>query len=107
MSRQSTESPWCQDPECGFVLRDRDRWRQMAMALHRAAESEIGVWEARAYLVRDESIRDQLIQAKDQVDTLLTRLHYAEAVCQAVGVDRNARSEHASWNAYVKENDAT
>lgn len=93
----------CQRVECVHVRADRDRLLTMATELHAANEAgEIGFWEARAYFIRDESIRDQLAAAKDQVDGLLLRSHLAEEALKAHLVGRNAHSEVTAWKNHLK-----
>lgn len=93
----------CQRPECAHVRADRDRLLTMATELHAAAEGgEIGFWEARAYFIRDQSIRDQLAAARDQIDGLLLRTHLAEEALKAHLVGRNAHSEVTAWKNHLK-----
>lgn len=90
-------------PECAHVRADRDRLLKIATELHAANEAgEIGFWEARAYFIRDESIRDQLQAARDQIDGLLLRSHLAEEALKAHLVGRNPHSEVTAWKNHLK-----
>lgn len=93
----------CQRQECRHVRADRDRLLTIATELHAAAQQgEIGFWEARAYFIRDESIRDQLAAAKNQIDGLLLRVHLAEEALKAHLVGRNPHSEVTAWKNHLK-----
>lgn len=93
----------CRRVDCAHVRRDRDRLLTMATELHAAAQGgEMGFWEARAYFVRDESIRDQLAEARDRIDGLLLRTHLAEAALKAHLVGRNPHSEVTAWKNHLE-----
>lgn len=101
---KNNRSPLCKREDCAQIRRDRDRAMTMAAELHKAQENgEVGFWEARAYFVRDESIRDQLTDARDEIDLLLTRVHLAETALKAHMVGRNPHSEVTAWKNHLRD----